>query len=215
MSGPVVRPAAPADVDSLVRLRVASPRDACGFDRSHDLDRRRAGPHGERVPVTLCGMNNSESVSAPLSTFSLAVATRSAVERLAPQELEFLDDALSAWERQDLPRRRDRSAAAGTVGLGVDIALVTETVLAVLTGAATEVLGTVATDAWQRRPRWRRRTRGGGVPAAHQRLALTAGQADRLREACRRHGQTLGLSAEQADLLADAVHGAIEGPAHR
>lgn len=134
---------------------------------------------------------------------------------MAPQELEFLDDALTAWERGDFPHRRDRRAAAGTVGLGVDIALVTETVLVVLTGAAAEVLGTTAADAWQRRPRWRRRAREGQVPMAQHRFALTAGQADRLREACRRHGQTLGLSAEQADLLADAVHGAIEGPAPR
>lgn len=160
-------------------------------------------------------MDNSESVPAPLLTFSLNAVTRSAVERMAPQELEFLADALTAWERQDLPQRRGRRAAAGTVGLGVDIALVTETVLVVLTGATIEVLGTVATDAWQRRSRWRRGGHERRAPATQHRFALTVGQADLLREACRRHGQTLGLSAEQADLLADAVLGAIEGPAHR
>ena len=161
-------------------------------------------------------VNEPDGTPALAPTFSLAAATRSAVERLAPEELEFLDDVLAAWERQDLTHQRARRrSAAGTVGFGVDVTLVAEIVVAVLSGAASEVLGAAATDAWQRRPRWRRGGRASAVPAAEQQLALTADQADRLREACRRHARTLGLSAEQADLLADAVHGAVEGPDHR
>ncbi|MGW4944630.1 hypothetical protein ACWEOZ_23915 [Actinoplanes sp. NPDC004185] len=161
-------------------------------------------------------MKDPDGISAPASAFSLAGATRSAVERIAPAELGFLDDVLAAWERQDLARQRGRRrAAAGAVGLGVDVTLVTEAVIAVLTGAATEVLGAVATDAWGRRPRWRRGGRTTREAVAQHQLPLTAGQADRLRDACRRHGLALGLTSEQAGLLADAVHGAIEDPDQR
>lgn len=158
-------------------------------------------------------MKNPDGTPALAPTFVLATAARSAVERIAPEELAFLDDVLAAWERRD-PTRRRRSAA-GTVGLGIDVTLVAETVLAVLSGAAAEVLGAVATDAWQRRPRQWGGARTEAVPASRRNLPLTDDQADRLREACRRHGRTLGLSAEESDLLADAVHGSIAGPDHR
>ncbi len=147
-------------------------------------------------------------------TFSLATAVRGAVERIAPQECGHLDDVLAAWGRGDLAYQRGRRrSAAGSVGFGVDVNLVAETVVAVVSGAAAEVLGAVATDAWQRRRRWRSGSRRAVErPAAERPLALTAGQADRLRDACRRHGRTLGLSEEQAALLADAVHGSVDRP---
>ncbi|MGC4806515.1 hypothetical protein [Micromonospora sp. DT233] len=158
-------------------------------------------------------MTIPDSDVPPTSTFSFALAARAAVERMAPEELGFLDDVLASWERGDLAYQRGRrQAGAGTVGFGVDLTLVAETVLAVLTAAASDVLGTAVGGAWQQRPRWWRRGRAGRVlPSAQEQFALSDGQADRLRDACRRHGRALGLSAEQADLLADAVYGAVEG----
>ncbi|MFI9638583.1 hypothetical protein ACIG87_00740 [Micromonospora sp. NPDC051925] len=52
-------------------------------------------------------------------------------------------------------------------------------------------------------------------PTPADRLELTAEQAARLREACRRHALALGLPPEAADLLADATIGATVTPGDR
>ncbi|WP_328346891.1 hypothetical protein [Micromonospora sp. NBC_00421] len=54
-----------------------------------------------------------------------------------------------------------------------------------------------------------------GAPGPEGRLELTAEQAARLHEACRRHALALGLSPEAADLLADATIGAAVVPDDR
>ncbi|RKR92329.1 hypothetical protein BDK92_6767 [Micromonospora pisi] len=52
------------------------------------------------------------------------------------------------------------------------------------------------------------------TPVAAQ-LGLTESQVEQLRAACRRHALALGLSAESADLLADATVGAVVAPGPR
>ena len=127
-------------------------------------------------------------------------AARRAVAELAPEEEPFFDDVVRAW------RRGPRTSPGSSVGFGVDEILLTELILPVIAGAVTEVL--VAGGAFLAR---RRRERN-EPPAALDVVAeeeITEEQ--RLREAVQRHAVTLGLTDEQAALLADAVIGAL-GP---
>lgn len=137
-------------------------------------------------------------------------AARRSVEAIAPEELDYFDDVTGAWTRCELSfQRGSRRLASGTIGVGVDVSLVSEAVYAIISGAVTEVLGTMAVAAWQQRRWWRRRPARDAIAAP---VVLPEADSEALREACRRHGLALGLSPEQADLLADAVYGAIRRP---
>ncbi|MEV6300431.1 hypothetical protein AB0M02_13580 [Actinoplanes sp. NPDC051861] len=151
-------------------------------------------------------------------------AARRAVAELAPEEEPFFDEVARAW------RAGNRSSPGSSVGFGVDEILMTELFLQTIAGAVGEVL--VVGGGLLARRRWKRRRAGSDEaqpateeapaavetaaeepPAAVETLVVeeAAGRDQRLREAVRRHAVTLGLTSEQADLLADAVIGAL-GP---
>lgn len=160
-------------------------------------------------------MNEPNPKPRPRGRLLVVAAAREAVSAVVPEELQFFEDVTEAWARGELPYQRgSRRMTSGTIGVGVDVTLVTELIYAVISGAAVEVLGAVATDAWRRRRWWRRgwRRAEGAATSHHHEITLTGGDAERLRVACRRHGMALGLSEDQADLLADAVDGAVRLP---
>jgi hypothetical protein len=153
--------------------------------------------------------------AVPPAAVDVAVAAaRVAVARLAPEELAVFDPVAAAWRRR--PRRGRWSAPGRSVGFGVETVLVTEVALQAAGQAVAEVLvlgGTLLGRRW-----WRRRradppvavpVAGPGADGGPPRLALTAEQSRRLRDACRRHATALGLDAERAKVLADAVVGAL------
>lgn len=149
--------------------------------------------------------------SAHEPTLSLETAARHAVSVLAPEELEFFAEVTASWARRRLPYQcGSRRMAGGTIGIGVDVSLLTELIYAAISGAAAELLGAAATDAWQRRRWWRRAPKENNDQVRE--ILLAGGDAERLRAACRRHGVALGLTDGQADLLADAVYGAVQQP---
>ena len=135
----------------------------------------------------------------------LAVVAKDAVTTVAPEQADLVTVS---------PARRRRDWTGGAVGSGIDPVLLGEVVGPVLLGASAEVLGAAAVAAWRGRPRWRLRRRPrpstpdtAALPPAP--VTLDAGQVRALRAACVRHGTTLGLSPSEADLLADAVEGAL------
>ncbi|WP_329107975.1 hypothetical protein OG792_05595 [Micromonospora sp. NBC_01699] len=158
----------------------------------------------------------------------IEAAARAGVARLAPEELAVFAPVAEAW-RRDGSSLRGRPAPGGSIGFGIDAVLVSEIALQAVTSGLGEILAAGATAAgagwWRSRRRPRRSTApaevesggdtlqpGGDAPQPvidGDRLALTDAQAQALREACRRHGVTLGLTEEQAAVLADAAVGAL------
>lgn len=144
-------------------------------------------------------------------TLSIERAALAAIHCIAPHELDFFHEVTAAWVAHELPYQRgSRRLAVGTVGSGLDVSLISEVVYAVISGAVIEVLGAAAADAWRNRG-WGRRggRKGGAALSAKADVVLADGDGERLRAACRRHGTALGLSEDQAALLADAVYGAV------
>jgi hypothetical protein len=161
---------------------------------------------------------------------------REAIGRVAPRELAVFGSVADAWLAAGGQSRRPRRRPGPTVGFGVDSVLLAELAFPILTGALGEVLGNVV---WERVGPRRRSARHRGAAqdsvtetAAQDSVTETTAQdsaaqdsargelADRgieftgqqmrdLRDACRRHGVTLGLPADTAELLADAVVGAL------
>lgn len=117
--------------------------------------------------------------------------------QVAPDELEVFETVARSWRANGLRAGR----LGGGIGFGVELTLLADLLLQ----AGGQVLGEGALRmASQGRARWRRgRRRKPALPTA-----LTPEQIQVLRTVCRRHGATLGLSAETADLLADALVGA-------
>ncbi|MDG4758158.1 hypothetical protein [Micromonospora sp. WMMD710] len=151
----------------------------------------------------------------------IEAAARAGVARLAPEELAVFAPVAQKW-RRDGSSLRGRPAPGGSIGFGIDSVLVSEIALQAVTSGLADILATGATAAgagwWRSRRRLRRSTApatvesGGDEPQPvidGDRLVLTDAQAQALREACRRHGITLGLTEEQAVLLADAAVGAL------
>lgn len=160
-------------------------------------------------------------------------AARAAVRRLAPEEIEVFDQVYAGWRRQG-GSAAQWSRPGGSVGFGIDSVLLTEVALQSISAAVTEVLVVGATAAGTMGLGWLRRRRraasagesaapplpgspsgSAGVADAPPATALTDTQVTRLREACRRHAVALGLSTEQAELLADALVGALDGTGPR
>ncbi|MGN9777618.1 hypothetical protein ACTMS0_17900 [Micromonospora sp. H33] len=152
---------------------------------------------------------------APPAAVDVAVAVaRVAVARLAPEELAVFDPVAAAWRRR--PEPGHWSAPGRSVGFGVETVLVTEVALQAAGQAVAEVLvlgGALLGRRWWRRRRSEPpvavRVVEPGDAGQPPRLALTAEQARRLRDACRRHATALGLDTERATVLADAVVGAL------
>ncbi|MET8040571.1 hypothetical protein ABZU25_06860 [Micromonospora sp. NPDC005215] len=149
----------------------------------------------------------------------IEAAARAGVARLAPEELACFASVAEAW-RRDGSSPRGRPAPGATIGFGIDAVLVSEIALQAVTSGLSDILVTGATAVgagW-----WRSRRRRSTAPAAVEsgddvlqpvidgdRLTLSDAQATALREACRRHGVILGLTEQQAALLADAAVGAL------
>ncbi|MBB5479309.1 hypothetical protein HNR20_003814 [Micromonospora parathelypteridis] len=144
--------------------------------------------------------------------------------QLAPDESGIFDEVAAVWRAGEAQGR----TPGGAVGFGIEDALVSAIVLEVVATTVREVFGLgagVAKSRW-RRWRWRRTDRsaspggelaGTALPAVDGRIVVTAAQVTRLREVSRRHATTLGLDEHAADLLADALVGAIhlpETPSH-
>jgi hypothetical protein len=143
--------------------------------------------------------------------------SREVTLRLAPEESAIFDEVATAWRDGEVRRR----APGGGVGFGIEEALVSAVVLEAVSTSVGQVVEIGAGAARSRWQRWRARRRGdtpgrqiveATLPAVEGRIVLTAAQAARLREVARRHATTLGLDEAAADLLADALVGAVHVP---
>jgi hypothetical protein len=153
-------------------------------------------------------------VAGEPATVDLVEVARSVVMDTVPEQLDLLTAVATRWEAGAGGPRRGWTG--GSVGSGIEPLLLGEVILPVLLGASAEVLGAAVVAAWHARPRpvlpWRRRARSSrdeavALPTAP--VPLDAGQAEALRSACVSHGAALGLSADEATMLADAVYGAL------
>ncbi|MFC4033938.1 hypothetical protein ACFO3J_20990 [Streptomyces polygonati] len=145
----------------------------------------------------------------PRVTLDLADLARSVVAATAPEQLELLERIPARWTSERAAGRPEAVGwTGGTVASGMTPTVLSELVYPLLTGVFTQVLGTTALLGWQHR-RWLRR-RPAEPPVARVRLSLDADQIERFRAACVTHGETLGLSAAEAALLADALYGALQ-----
>ena len=149
---------------------------------------------------------------APQVERAVIVAAKAAVARSAAHELVVFDAAVSLWRtsRTRHGRRRRWRALGGSAGFGADTALVTDLVLQAATAATGEVLVLAAATGGSWLRRWRRARRRPNAVSAE--VSITADQAACLRAACQRHGTALGLTSEIADVLADALVGAVQTP---
>ena len=143
---------------------------------------------------------------------------RTILETSAPEELViFGETAEEYFQDPDAvlhPTRRDEA-----LGFGLDLALLTPYVLAVVTPVLGFLVQTVAAAAKdEATPRIRELVRRlFNRPAEHQerdqgeheRMALTAEQAREVREVALARATDLGLPDEQARLLADSVVGGL------
>lgn len=144
----------------------------------------------------------------PIDGESLVLtAARATVARVAPEELEVFDSVADLWRGE--ADRGGWSAPGGAVGFGIESALMTEILIQVAAAAIAEVFAFAAGRARSGWQRWRRRRRG--EPLASTTVPESWGAEDdaRLRAATHRHAIALGLAADQADLLADALIGAV------
>lgn len=139
---------------------------------------------------------------------TLSTLVRHVIREIAPEELEILPQLEQAWAKGGPGIKRGRRWTGGSVGFGLDPMLVSQTVLGVLVGAFSEVLGEVAVGGWRR---WRR---GRRPPSRRERLdtllpPLSTAQTQQFRDACRRHAAAAGSSDERAELIADAAYGVL------
>ncbi|MBM7773889.1 hypothetical protein JOD54_004093 [Actinokineospora baliensis] len=142
------------------------------------------------------------SSTAP-TTVALSHLAQRIVTEVAPDQGDYLQAVTAALETGD---RRAR-LLGGAVGSGVEPTVLADLIYPLLTGTVAQVLGAAGFAAVQRRKRWRRKNKGGPRPSTT--ISITAAQIAPMREACLAHGQVLGLSPEEATLLADALERAL------
>lgn len=159
---------------------------------------------------------------------------REAVRRLAPEELAFFEETADAYFED--PARAPRKARPEPLGIGIE-AIVVSTLTAFALPVAATVAGNIATDAMreERRRGWwrRRRARADGAPdggsapdpaggadnpfaapGTVRPMALGGAEArpadfELLQRIAYDRGVALGLPPDQAQLLADAILGAV------
>lgn len=155
------------------------------------------------------------SVSSDDAALLVVDGARAAVGRIAPQELVVFDEIAGRWWAGRGDRRW--SAPGSSVGFGVDEALISAVAIQAVSAAVGEVLIRGADGVKARWWRWRSRRAVAELPAGPAPVvALTVEQTRALREACVRHAVALGLGAEAAEVLADAVIGRMStGPDER
>ncbi|MET8349044.1 hypothetical protein [Micromonospora sp. NPDC005206] len=156
------------------------------------------------------------SATVDASEFVIGLA-RQVSGRLAPEESGVFDEVAAVWRAGAAQGR----APGGSIGFGIEEALVSAIVIEVVATSVREVLGLGAGAARSRWRRWRapgrrgvsgRELAGATLPMIDGRIVVTAAQVARLREVSRRHATALGLDESAADLLADALVGAIHLP---
>jgi hypothetical protein len=155
-----------------------------------------------------------------LSAEQVVEIARAVVRELEPEELPVFDGVADAWRRDGRKRGRLVKAPGASVGFGVEAVLLSQLVFPIIAAAVAEVLGDITEDHLQaRRRRSARRGAAKEVESAATDTAkvrenaaydaVTRPQALALRAACQRHARTLGMSADRAALLADAVVGSL------
>ena len=148
-------------------------------------------------------IEESRNADAPVEV-TLPDLARRVVADIAPDELDLLPEATTAWLAGDLQRPGERRWVGGSIRFGLDPSLISQIILPVLTGAVTEVLSTARESLWQRLMRRLRRHRPDPtVPP------FTAEQAALIRTACVRNAIAAGVSNKRAELIADAVYGSL------
>jgi len=145
------------------------------------------------------------------------VLAQQVLEAAAPEELALFDETAEEYfaDPQGVLGAKSRDEA---VGFGVDMALLTPYLLAVVTpviqllasmvGEAVRKEGQGSVTALVRRLLGHRDP-GTPVPADVQPSPLTHDQLAQVREVAAKRGRAVGLSKAQADLLADAIAGGI------
>ncbi|WP_246018919.1 hypothetical protein [Saccharothrix australiensis] len=149
-------------------------------------------------------MTRPDNIGSAEKTATIADLARHVVRAVEPEQADYLELVTASWE-SGAGSRRTPAWTGGTVGSGVQPAVLADLVYPLLAGTFAQVLGASAFAALQRRRWWRRKR--AVVPST--RITLTAEQVERARAAVVAHGMTLGLSEAEATMLADAVHGAL------
>ncbi|MCX5199363.1 hypothetical protein OOK31_36755 [Streptomyces sp. NBC_00249] len=184
----------------------AVPEDGVGVDNSRRDGARwnfEGSRHGRRPPgaeVSVLRHHHDREQTARLA--------RSAVADLAPEELELFEQTAEAFFARPVPRRA--VTVQDPVGMGL------ETVVGVLSGVAlavtTSVLQHVAVQTADRTRnmfRFRRRREAVQSVPDPDPEPVSGAQLGKLRELAQKRGMELGLSAERAELLADALVGGL------
>jgi hypothetical protein len=137
------------------------------------------------------------------------------LERVAPEELVIFDSTAAEYyrnpERVLHPKRRDEP-----VGFGLDLAMLTPYVLAVVTSCLGFLVKTVAETATSEATKpaigdfLQRFVQHGRPDAAGDPAVLNRDQAEGVRHVAFGRARDLGLSEERARLLADAVVGGLK-----
>jgi hypothetical protein len=130
------------------------------------------------------------------------------IRAIAPDQLGLLAAVTAEWDAGRAPGRRRWGWLGGSIGSGIEPAVLTDVIYPLLTGTFAQVLGTAAISGWQQRRWWRRRGRR-LLSAPRAQVTLDVGQLDAVRAACVAHGMTLGLSKAKATVLADALQGVL------
>ena len=155
-------------------------------------------------------MNQGESGSTgrdlAVTTVVVADLAREVVAEVAPAELEYLVLVTAARNSGKGYRSKSLRGTGGSVGSGApDPTVVAAIVYPLLTGTIAQVLGASVFAKLQGRRWWRRKR---DLPP-RTRVTLDQAHLAEVRDACVRHGITLGLSEARATLLAEAVDGVL------
>src|SRR5262245_37643233 len=135
-----------------------------------------------------------ESVSRVVMVPELAEVVVAAV---APDELELLPEVTAAWRAGDLAGVKGGKWLGGSVGFGVDPGLTAMVIYPIITGAMSQLMGTVAMSGWQRLVDRLRRSR----PKPPMVLSSTIlVQAEQMRAACVSQALAAGLPEARATL---------------
>jgi hypothetical protein len=130
------------------------------------------------------------------------------IRAVAPDQLDLLAAVTAEWDAGRAPGRRRWGWLGGSIGSGIEPAVLTDVIYPLLTGTFAQALGTAAISGWRRRRWWRRRGRR-ALSGPRAQVTLDVGQLDAVRAACVTHGMTLGLSKAKATVLADAMQGVL------